>query len=211
MWHKSATRKLGTTLSPIGGQKLLSDLNLYYYDLADSEGFVVGKMFSDLKLFVIEDQELLFAMSYKTNRNWTLPDYTATIGGIVQTIPPPTGGTNVTWTTPINDTYQGVIGTCSSCIVCQEYCHSTQSWTPFTVGTSVSCGNICDAGYRVTGCNFVGAPYWFGGGISICACDIVNNCVITSTGNGGGPETTWTATLSNVNDPDGIIFCGRIS
>ena len=211
MWHKSATRELGTTLSAIGSQKLLSGLNLYYYDLADEEGFVVGKMFSDLKIFVIEDQELLFAMSYKSNRNWTLPDYNATTAGIVQTIPPPTGGTNVTWTTPDNDTYQAVVGTCTSCIICQEYCHSEQGWTPFAVGTSVSCGNICDAGYRVCGCNYVGAPYWFGGGISICARDIVNNCTITSTGNGSGPEQKWLATLSNVNDPDGIIFCGCIN
>jgi hypothetical protein len=77
MWHKSPTATLGTTLSAIDGQKLLTGLNLYYYDLADSEGFVVGKIFTDLKIFVIEDQELLFAMSYKSNRSWTLPNYTA--------------------------------------------------------------------------------------------------------------------------------------
>jgi len=29
-----------------------------------------------MKLFVIEDQELLYAMSYKSNRSWTLPDFT---------------------------------------------------------------------------------------------------------------------------------------
>jgi len=82
MWHKSPTKTLGITLSPIGGQQLLADLNLYYYELADSEEFVVGKMFPDLKIFVIEDQELLFAMSYKSNRSWTLPDYTANTGAI---------------------------------------------------------------------------------------------------------------------------------
>lgn len=75
MWHKSLTPTLGVTLSALGGQKLLTGLNIYYYDLADSQGNIVGKIFSDLKIFVIEDQELLFAMSYKSNRSWTLPDY----------------------------------------------------------------------------------------------------------------------------------------
>jgi hypothetical protein len=75
MWHKSSTKTLGTTLSANGGQQLLTGLNIYYYDLADDNGFVVGKIFPDLKIFVIEDQELLFAMSYKSNRSWTIPNY----------------------------------------------------------------------------------------------------------------------------------------
>lgn len=78
MWHKSSTQTLGTTLSAIGSQKLLTGLDINYYDLGDSEDFIVGKIFPDLKLFVIEDQELLFAMSYKSNRSWTIPDFTAT-------------------------------------------------------------------------------------------------------------------------------------
>jgi hypothetical protein len=36
-------------------------------------------------MFVIEDQELLFAMSYKSNRNWTLPQV---IGGFNVTLCP---------------------------------------------------------------------------------------------------------------------------
>ena len=38
-----------------------------------------NKVFNDLKVFVIEDQELLFAMSYKANRSWTLPEFTAAL------------------------------------------------------------------------------------------------------------------------------------
>jgi hypothetical protein len=82
MWHKSSTKKLGLTLIATGGTKFISGatsgataLNTEYYDLADPNGNVVGKVFTDLKIFVIEDQELLFAMSYKSNRSWTLPDY----------------------------------------------------------------------------------------------------------------------------------------
>jgi hypothetical protein len=79
MWHKSSTKKLGVRLSPIGDPLLLTgatkSLDLEYYNLADPNGNIVGKSFTDLKMFVIEDQELLFAMSYKANRSWTLPNY----------------------------------------------------------------------------------------------------------------------------------------
>jgi hypothetical protein len=79
MWHKSPNKTMGVTLNATGGVKTLTgitrSLNTQYYDLADSSGNVVGKIFNDLKIFVIEDQELLFAMSYKSNRSWTLPNY----------------------------------------------------------------------------------------------------------------------------------------
>jgi hypothetical protein len=46
-----------------------------YYDLVDqeTETTVVGKVFIDEKIVVIEHPELLSALSYKSNRNWTLP------------------------------------------------------------------------------------------------------------------------------------------
>jgi hypothetical protein len=85
MYHKSTTKKLGVILTAQGDAKILSGatsgataLNAVYYDLADPSGYVVGKIFIDLKIFVIEDQELLFAMSYKSNRSWTLPNYIIT-------------------------------------------------------------------------------------------------------------------------------------
>jgi hypothetical protein len=80
MWHKSTGSTMGLILKPTGSVKLVTgattSLNTPYYDLVDESGNVVGKIFNDLKIFVIEDQELLFAMSYKSNRSWTLPDYT---------------------------------------------------------------------------------------------------------------------------------------
>jgi len=85
MWHKSNTTTLGTTLKASGTTKLLTgstkSLNIDYYDLCDPIGNIVGKVFNGLKLFVIEDQELLFAMSYKSNRSWTLPNYIVGNGG----------------------------------------------------------------------------------------------------------------------------------
>jgi len=91
MWHKSGTKTLGATFVPSGSSKLLTgttkSLNLSYYDLVDENdsSVVVGKVFNDLKIFVIEDQELLFAMSYKSNRNWTLPNYDANTNTIIVT------------------------------------------------------------------------------------------------------------------------------
>ncbi len=45
----------------------------------------VGKIFPDLKIAVIDDEEIVAALSYKSNRNWVLPQlnasYTAVSGG----------------------------------------------------------------------------------------------------------------------------------
>lgn len=73
MWHFETGSTIGLVLKATGGEKTITGLSVTYYDLADKYGNVVGKVFNDLKVFVIEDQELLFAMSYKANRNWTLP------------------------------------------------------------------------------------------------------------------------------------------
>ena len=86
MWHKSTGATLGLQLKAAGRLKYLTgatkSLNTRYYDLVPSDigpnyrpEDVVGKVFYDLKVFVIEDQELLFAMSYKSNRSWTLPEH----------------------------------------------------------------------------------------------------------------------------------------
>lgn len=52
-----------------------------YYDLVDQESdkTVVGKVFVDEKVVVIDHPELLSALSYKANRNWTLPKPTLTL------------------------------------------------------------------------------------------------------------------------------------
>lgn len=98
MWHKNPNCCLGETfwVDPPGfdnpNLKLFSvrymesnkngDMNepgLRYYHLWDthpnSDGFPnrVGKVFPDQKIIVIDDEEIIAAMSYKSNRNWTLP------------------------------------------------------------------------------------------------------------------------------------------
>ena len=89
MWHRSSSPTLGLILSGDTVQKILAKLNTPYYDLIDTTGYVVGKIFNNLKIFVIEDQDLLYAMSLKSNRNWTLPPVTINIGGNYNYCNPP--------------------------------------------------------------------------------------------------------------------------
>ena len=56
------------------GKTINTDFSLRYYDLVDTiDGYMVGKVFPDLKVAIIEDKEINAALSYKSNRNWTLP------------------------------------------------------------------------------------------------------------------------------------------
>jgi len=89
MWHYETGSTIGLTLTSAFDVQYLPDLETPYRDLVDRFGNVVGKVFNDLKVFVIEDQELLFAMTYKGNRNWTLPK--------------PTIGLNLAQCEPVNN------------------------------------------------------------------------------------------------------------
>lgn len=48
-----------------------------FYYLKTNSDIIVGKVFVDKQIVVIEDQELLMALSYKSNRNFTLPEHKA--------------------------------------------------------------------------------------------------------------------------------------
>ena len=96
MWHKNPDCCNGQTfwVDPPG----FEDLNLFqvqylqstknvdmnnpgirYYHLWDTNANIdgtpnrIGKVFPDDKIVVIDDEEIIAAMSYKSNRNWTLP------------------------------------------------------------------------------------------------------------------------------------------
>jgi hypothetical protein len=100
MWHKNPNCCLGQTfwVDPPGFEDLnlfqvnyikssknldMNDPGIRYFHLWDNNPNVnaltpnipnrVGKVFPDLKIIVIDDEELIAAMSYKSNRNWTLP------------------------------------------------------------------------------------------------------------------------------------------
>jgi hypothetical protein len=94
MWHKSTNNKIGVDLyiDPPSVNNLCvpyyiksnfnSDMNdpgIRYFNLYDNfqdkNGNLnrVGKVFPDQQMVVIDDEEIVAAMSYKSNRNWTLP------------------------------------------------------------------------------------------------------------------------------------------
>lgn len=84
MWHRTASSgtTIGTNFVVYGEEKFVtlsgSPTEISYYDLIESnddseEPYVVGRVFPDLQTITFDDQELVAAMSYKSNRNWTLP------------------------------------------------------------------------------------------------------------------------------------------
>tara|TARA_R110001592_G_scaffold133680_3_gene349038 strand:+ start:2142 stop:4337 length:2196 start_codon:yes stop_codon:yes gene_type:complete len=92
MWHNrtSATEvgtEIGMRFVSDGVEKELENSQHKYYDLIEYSGMsststvpmVVGKVFHNLKIVVIENEELLAAMSYKSNRNFTLPDLSGSL------------------------------------------------------------------------------------------------------------------------------------
>jgi hypothetical protein len=93
LWHKSNTKTIGETfyIDPEGYDLCYpyyiqstknEDMNtpgIRYFHLWDTNddgnGNLnrIGKVFPDQQIVVIDDEEVIAAMSYKSNRNWTLP------------------------------------------------------------------------------------------------------------------------------------------
>jgi hypothetical protein len=93
MWHKSTGTTIGQTfwIDPPGYDLCtpyyikstenldMNDPGIRYYHLwdtnPDSNGNLnrIGKVFPDQEIVVVDDEEVIAAMSYKANRNWTLP------------------------------------------------------------------------------------------------------------------------------------------
>ena len=92
MWHKSSGSSIGETfyIDPAGYDLCkpyyikstknidMNDPGIRYFHLwdtnPDSNGNLnrVGKVFPDQEIVIIDDEEIIAAMSYKSNRNWTL-------------------------------------------------------------------------------------------------------------------------------------------
>jgi hypothetical protein len=94
MWHKSSGDTIGQTfwIDPPGDYNLciphyvqstknfdMNDPGIRYFNLWDTNPDDnqnlnrIGKVFPDQQIIVIDDEEVIAAMSYKSNRNWTLP------------------------------------------------------------------------------------------------------------------------------------------
>jgi len=99
MWHRrdggtGSGTTLGMTFVSDTVLKTVSDSDaslpdVQYFDLIEFSGMLatqvaetplaVGKVFPNLKIVVIDNEELIAAMSYKSNRNYTLPDLSASL------------------------------------------------------------------------------------------------------------------------------------
>jgi hypothetical protein len=94
MWHKSSGSTIGQTfwIDPPGDYDVckpyyvkstknvdMNDPGIRYFHLWDTNPDDnqklnrIGKVFPDQQIIVIDDEEVIAAMSYKSNRNWTLP------------------------------------------------------------------------------------------------------------------------------------------
>ena len=78
MWHRSYTGStIGHSFSGSGYTQYVtlsgSNTTVSFTPLVDNYGNQVGRMYPELEIFSIDDQELVAALSYKSNRNWTLP------------------------------------------------------------------------------------------------------------------------------------------
>jgi len=74
--------QMGMKFTASGTSKVIGNSNIEYYDLYEDVAYVttpkvVGKVLPQLKMVVIHDDEIVAAMSYKSNRNWTLPQLSA--------------------------------------------------------------------------------------------------------------------------------------
>lgn len=92
MWHRrTGGTGSGTTLGmrfvTDTIKKNLNNTDIEYYDLIEFSGMsvtpsaplAVGKVFPNLKIVVVDNEELLATMSYKSNRNYSLPDLAASL------------------------------------------------------------------------------------------------------------------------------------
>ena len=77
------TLSASTTIQTTTGNQN-SDHVLRYANLLDPASNVVGYVFPDSKMFVISDMEVNSVMSYKGNRNWTLPSLNGSYGEVVE-------------------------------------------------------------------------------------------------------------------------------
>jgi hypothetical protein len=100
MYHRSnGTTGSGTTMGmkfiATGTTQLITNTDIQYINLTEDPAFissastpqVVGRVFPQLKICVIDDDEIVAATSYKSNRNWTLPPLSASLQA-------PSGGTS---------------------------------------------------------------------------------------------------------------------
>ena len=118
-----------------GATKIIGTSNIQYVDLMEDSTMIssgltaisVGKVFPQLKVIVFDNDEIVSALSYKSNRNWTLPELAATLSA-------PSGGTS-TGLLQVNETMyltyslenDGSTSGLTSSLPCQTYVKITNT------------------------------------------------------------------------------------
>lgn len=125
---------MGMTFVATGATQLIPNSDIEFIELIEEPSLiaasatpkVVGRIYPQLKTCVIHDDEIVAATSYKSNRNWTLPELAATLQS-------PTGGTS-TGVLAINDTMyltyilENTTGSgLTTSMSCQEYIKITNN------------------------------------------------------------------------------------
>jgi len=100
MYHRrnastASGTSMGMTFVATGSTNLVGTSDIEYVNLIEdpslissaSTPMVIGRVYPQLKTIVIHDDEIVAALSYKSNRNWTLPALSADLAS-------PSGGTS---------------------------------------------------------------------------------------------------------------------
>lgn len=124
---------MGMSFISSGNTQLLGTSNIEFLDLYEDPTLIgsltpqiVGKVFPQLKLVVIDNDEIVAATSYKANRNWTLPALSAFLTA-------PSGGTttgilNVNQTIYLTYQLDNTSGSgLTTSLPCQSYIKVTNS------------------------------------------------------------------------------------
>ena len=126
---------MGMTFIASGATNLIGTSDIQYIDLiehpdyistANTTPLVVGKVFPQLKTIVFDDDEIVAAMSYKANRNWTLPPLAANIVA-------PSGGTSTGLLEPNKTIYltytleNNYVSGLTNSLPCQNYIKVTNN------------------------------------------------------------------------------------
>ena len=112
MYHRSgyatgSGTTMGMTFIASGATKTIGTSQIQYIDLiedpsmistANTTSLVVGKVLPQYKMIIFHDDEIVAAMSYKSNRNWTLPFLAANLAS-------PSGGTSTGVLAPTESIY----------------------------------------------------------------------------------------------------------
>jgi len=134
MYHRRNYKTAsGTTMGmkfiASGGTQLVGTSTIQYVDLIEDSSMIssgltpvsVGKVFPQLKLIVFDNDDIVSALSYKSNRNWTLPELSANLSA-------PSGGTS-TGVLNVNETMyltyslenNGTVSGLTTSVPCQSY------------------------------------------------------------------------------------------